>query len=55
MSLYSDGIVFKFRFQKSHFTPKNGNRSVTFACLCISRITRNFKKLATHMKAMIGG
>ena len=34
MSLCSDRIVFKFWFQKSHFTPKNGNRSVTFARLC---------------------
>ena len=23
MSLYSDGIIFKFRFQKSHFMTKN--------------------------------
>ena len=43
MSLYSDGIVFKFRFQKSHFTPKNREWADIFwtQCKLISRIARN--------------
>ena len=35
MFLYSDGIMFKFRFQKSHFTPKNRNRLDIFLSHCI--------------------
>ena len=34
MSLYSDGIVFKFRFQKSRFTPKNREWADTFLSQC---------------------
>ena len=36
MSLYSDGIVFKFRFQKSHFTTKKGYCTRTYVYLCIT-------------------
>ena len=51
MSLYSDRIVFKFRFQKSHFTHKNGNRSVTFArlCTCHLETTESLSLQATYM------
>ena len=35
MSLYSDGIVVKFRFQKSRFTPKNREWADTFLSHCI--------------------
>ena len=35
MSLYSDGIIFKFRFQKSHFMTKNGKGAAIFSSLCI--------------------
>ena len=34
MSLYSDGIIFKFRFQKSHFMTKNGKGAAIFSSLC---------------------
>ena len=34
MALYSDGIIFKFRFQKSRFTPKNRDRADTFSSHC---------------------
>ena len=35
MSLNSDGIIFKFRFQKSHFTPKKGYCTRTYVYLCM--------------------
>ena len=34
MSLYSDGIIFKFRFQKSRFTPKNRDRPDIYLPQC---------------------
>merc|ERR1712015_390938 len=34
MSLYSDGIIFKFRFQKSRFTPKNRDRPDIYSSQC---------------------
>ena len=35
MSLYSNGIIFKFRFQKSRFTHKNRKWADTFLSQCI--------------------
>ena len=39
MSLYSDGIIFKFRFQKSRFTAKTplkkGSYTLTYVRLCM--------------------
>ena len=34
MSLYSDGIIFKFQFQKSRFTPKNRDRPDIYLPQC---------------------
>ena len=34
MSLYSDGIIFKFRFQKSRFTPKKRSYTLTYVHVC---------------------
>ena len=41
MSLYSDGIVFKFRFQKGHFTPKNREWADIFWTQCTVPLRSN--------------
>ena len=40
MSLYSNGIIFKFRFQKSRFTHKNRKWADTFSSHCSYDIQR---------------
>ena len=43
MSLYSDGIIFKFRFQKSRFTPKNRDRPDIYLPQCMNSNGYPFK------------
>ena len=43
MSLYSDGIIFKFRFQKSRFTPKNRDRPDIYSSQCINKVQNDCK------------
>ena len=54
MSLYSDGIVFKFRFQKSRFTPKNRSYTLTYVHVCITT-TENDTQLDILLMYRVSG